>query len=60
MISLIIYLIVPYYLDKHSNYRYNTFTNTQPHVHIVFDVKKPTLLGVHLVIHDNSVNCMAP
>ena len=60
IISVIIYLIIPYYLDNLSKYKASTCINTQPHGRLVFIRYKPTLLGGALVIHNNSANRMAP
>ena len=59
IISVIIYLIVPYYLDTRSNSRANTCINTWLSGKVVFIRLKPTLLGGTLVIHDNHADCMA-
>ena len=60
IITVIIYLVVPYYLDIHINFRANICINTQPYGRILFIKLKPTLLGGALVIHNNSENHMDP
>ena len=59
IISVIVYLIVPYYLDTRSNSRANTCINTWLFGKVVFIRLKPTLFGGTMVIHDNRADRMA-
>ena len=60
ILSIIIYLIVPYYLDNWISSRSNKFIDTEPHIWVLFIRYKLTLLGGAVVIHNTSVNCMSP
>ena len=58
IISVIVYLIVPYYLDNRSNSRANICIKAELSGTAVFISIKPSLSGVDLVSHNNLSNCM--
>ena len=59
IISVIIYLIVPYYLDNRGNSRANTCLKSRLLEGMYLLDKKPTRATGFLVIHDNFSNRMA-
>ena len=59
IISVIVYLIVPYYLDNRSNSRANICIKAELSGTAVFISIKPSLFGVDLVNHNNLSNCMS-
>ena len=56
--SVIVYLIVPYYLDTRSNSRANTCNKSRLQEGMYLLDKKPAWATRHLVIHDNLSNRM--
>ena len=58
IISVIVYLIIPHYLDNRSNSRANTCIKAELSGTAVFISIKPSLFGVDLVSHNNLSNCM--
>ena len=58
IISVIVYLIIPHYLDNRSNSRANICIKAELSGTAVFISIKPSLFGVDLVSHNNLSNCM--